>query len=229
MDKVKCVGGHFFDRDKFSTCPFCGGAVAGQAERSGPVAAEPSRRSGQAWDNATQMLEERPSSQRLTGGAHSFRPRSERISQRPPQPSLVEAVDATGFGDISPLPRTTSYYELEETEPPVGWLVCVSGVYRGKAFPCKAGRNTVGRGSEHDIRLEEDTSVTRKPHAFVIYEPRQRRFFVQNGTGGGLVYHKGELLFDHAPLQAYDQLQIGKGSYLFLPLCGERFSWDEEG
>lgn len=30
------------------------------------------------------------------------------------------------------------------------------------------------------------------------------------------------------PLKAYDVIEVGKSRLLFLPLCGDRFKWDEE-
>ena len=30
------------------------------------------------------------------------------------------------------------------------------------------------------------------------------------------------------PLKAYDVIEVGKSQLLFLPLCGDKFKWDEE-
>lgn len=150
------------------------------------------------------------------------------VEQDPPQSELIQAVIATGHDHTSALPKTVAYYDFQETEPPVGWLVCVQGTYRGQAFACKTGRNKLGRDPQYEISLMDDPSVTRKPHAFLIYEPKQRLFFLQNGEGDGLVYLNGSLLFSHEQLRAYDRIGIGNGEFLFLPLCGEQFSWDDQ-
>lgn len=145
----------------------------------------------------------------------------------PEKSSLVQAVAATGHSMPSALPKTVAYYEFTEVEPPTGWLICVKGFYQGQAFMCKAGRNRVGRNPNCDISLTNDNSITREPHAILIYDPKQRLFYLQNGTGDGLVYLNGSLLFTHEQLHAYDRIQIGKAEFVFLPLCGEQFTWDD--
>lgn len=140
---------------------------------------------------------------------------------------LSQAVAATGHGAFSALPKTVAYYDLQETVPPTGWLVCIKGVYQGQAFPCKTGRNKVGRNPDCDVNLMNDASVTREPHAIIIYDPKNRVFYLQNGTGDGLVYLNEALVFSHEQLHAYDKILIGNAEFLFIPLCGEQFTWDD--
>ncbi len=120
-----------------------------------------------------------------------------------------------------------AYYDFNEVEPPVGWLVCVVGFYAGQAFQCKAGRNRIGRNLDMDIRLSEDPSISRDTHAIIIYDPKKRTFHLQVGTNGGLTYHNGNLLFDHDELHAYDTIELRDTKFIFLPLCGEQFTWDD--
>lgn len=149
------------------------------------------------------------------------------IGPESPAASLSAAIEATDSKKISALPKTTAYYDFDDVEPPVGWLVCIRGLYAGRAFPCKTGRNRVGRAPGMDICLQDDPSISRDSHAIVIYEPKQHVFFLQSGAGDGLLYHNGSLLFEHAELQAYDKIELGSAEFLFLPLCGEQFTWDE--
>lgn len=149
------------------------------------------------------------------------------VRQQPAGSSLTQAVAATGHGAFSALPKTVAYYDMEETEPPTGWLVCVKGAYKGQAFACKSGRNKIGRNPNCNINLMNEASVTREPHAMIIYDPKQKVFYLQNGTGDGLVYQNGSLLFSHEELKAYDQIQLGNAEFVFVPLCGERFTWDD--
>lgn len=111
--------------------------------------------------------------------------------------------------------------------PPVGWLVCVKGQYLGQAFMCKAGRNKIGRGVNMEINLQEERSINRNVHAAIIYEPIQRQFFIQAGSGDGLTYLNGNLVFSHEALHPYDKIVVGKLEFVFLPLCGERFTWND--
>lgn len=111
---------------------------------------------------------------------------------------------------------------------PIGWLIGFKGVYRGIIFCCYSGRNSLGRSHKADIDLSLDPSIEDEVQAFVIYEPRQRQFFLQAGTGKGLVYRNDTLVFSHDPLEAYDHIQIGNSDFVFVPLCGPHFSWEEE-
>lgn len=140
---------------------------------------------------------------------------------------LSKAIADTGAKSISALPKTVSYYDANDAEPPVGWVVCVAGPYLGRAFECKVGRNRFGRTPGYEICLPEDTAVTRDAHAVLIYDPKEKQFYLQAGSSDGLAYLNGDLLFSHESLHPYDMIALGNSRFVFLPLCGERFSWDE--
>lgn len=112
-------------------------------------------------------------------------------------------------------------------DPPAGWFVCVSGPGWGEIYPVKSGGNTIGRSQTNDIVLEGDDRVSREKHARVVYEPRNRVFYIEAGERSGLTYLNGENILHHATLSAYDRIEIGGGTYLFIPLCGEAFGWEE--
>lgn len=193
---------------------------------------KPEQEQEQAAPQAGETAEEPPQPELPECGtadqAEPAAPPAEGGQKEPEGSALTRAVAATGHGAFSALPKTVAYYDdFSETEPPTGWLVCVKGVYQGQAFGCKAGRNRIGRNANFDISLMNDVSITREPHAILIYEPKQRVFYLQNGTGDGLVYLNGSLLFSHEQLHAYDKVQIGNAEFVFLPLCGEQFTWDD--
>ena len=110
---------------------------------------------------------------------------------------------------------------------PVGWLIGYKGVYRGTLFSCHTGRNSIGKSSTSYIDLSCDSSIEDDIQALVIYDPHERQFFLQAGTGKGLVYHNDSLVFSHDLLEAYDHIQIGNTDLVFIPLCGPHFSWEE--
>lgn len=273
MKKVKCANGHFFDADRFSTCPICGMAAASEVPGEAPAAFPPSFHTTPLLTPAgmddsasapgippTDDSPYAPSEEALphdpaAGPAGIFSAQANYLlkegpekpfdaawhplsgppgplngmptESEPPAASLSAAIEATASQKIGTLPKTTAYYDFNDVEPPVGWLVCLKGVYAGRAFPCKTGRNRVGRAPGMDVCLPDDPSISRDSHAIITYEPKQRVFFLQSGPGDGLIYHNGNYLFDHAELQAYDKIELGNAEFLFLPLCGERFTWDE--
>ena len=283
MKKVKCANGHFFDAEKFESCPLCGekaAETAGAISRKEPEhisKTEPlvSKRGsffsalheGERKANTHSRVPDTPKTERHTINDDTGNKIDDYISQiiaevrsegiadlpseekthgtnpgafsLPEQPSqdkdtsdvasaLWSEVKATAAQRISSLPKTVSYYDVEaDIEPPVGWIVSVKGPYQGRAFMCKAGKNRIGRAANMDICLTEDAKVSREAHASIIYEPKQRKFYVLAGKGSGLTYLNGELIFEHADLMSYDKLSIGKSEFVFLPLCGDRFSWDD--
>ncbi len=141
--------------------------------------------------------------------------------------TLADAVESTASKRTTTFPKTTAFYDAGDIRPPVGWLVCIRGAYIGRAFECKAGRSRIGRNLDMDICLSEDSSISRDVHAAIIYEPKNRIFYLQAGASSGLTYHNGNLIFDHEELRAYDKIELGKTEFLFFPLCGENFTWDD--
>jgi len=141
--------------------------------------------------------------------------------------TLRQLVENTGAAQISPLSKTVAYFEAEAAVPPVGWLIGIAGLYWGREFPCRTGNNRIGRSADMDIVLSDDPSVSRELHAMLLYEPHKRAFFLQSGTGNGLIYLNGELVLQPRRLAARDRVEIGKSTFLFFPLCGEDFCWED--
>lgn len=141
--------------------------------------------------------------------------------------SLQSKVRNTNANSVSPFSKTVAFYEFDSIIPPVGWLVGINGVYHGKEFTCSVGKNRIGRNPEMEIALLDEPSVTRDLHATIIYEPKKKMFLIQSGNGKGLTYVNEDLVLDNRELHAYDIIELGKQKFVFLPLCGERFSWDD--
>ncbi len=126
----------------------------------------------------------------------------------------------------------SSTRSTEAIEPPVGWLVCVKGMEFGKAFPIKNGQNTIGRAPSCAIPLLGDGYVSRGVHAKIKYEPIKRKFTLIAGDTSGLTYLNGEDIDVPCELKAYDKISLSAGvadanSYMFVPLCGENFTWED--
>lgn len=112
-------------------------------------------------------------------------------------------------------------------EPVVGWLVCVKGKHFGECFELKSGRNSVGRNDDNKIVIRDDFSVSGSKHLWIVYEPKKREFFAQPGESSGLSYLNGDNIMVPQKMQAYDRLEFGTGLYVLVPLCNERFSWED--
>lgn len=140
---------------------------------------------------------------------------------------LQSAVDMARGSAHTEDTKTVAFYNFAESEPVVGWIVCVKGAYLGESFPLKAGRNLIGRSLKMDVALAKELSVSRDRHAIVIYEPKKRKFYLQPGEGSGLSYINDELLMLPAEMHDYDKLQFGEGEFIFRSLCGGNFTWDD--
>lgn len=113
------------------------------------------------------------------------------------------------------------------SEPVVGWLVCIKGNHFGESFNIVAGRNSVGRSGENKIVFSRDNTVSREKHAWITYEPKKREFFVQPGESSGLSYLNGDNIMESKKLSSHDELEFGDGKFIFIPLCGENFTWED--
>ena len=113
-------------------------------------------------------------------------------------------------------------------DPAVGFLVCVEGPHRGDDFRLVAGRNFIGRAAAMDVALVDDDTVSRESHALVTYDVKHNSFTLSPGQSRGITYCNDEQVESARPLSAYDVIEVGKSRLIFLPLCGERFRWDEE-
>lgn len=123
--------------------------------------------------------------------------------------------------------KTVAFYELDDSQPVVGWLVCVKGAYYGRSFTLITGKNDIGRLPDNEVSLPNDTSISREKHAVITYDPVKKDFYLQSGSESGMTYHNGELVMNFSQLSPYDEVTLGKANFVFVPLIGKTFKWDE--
>ena len=155
------------------------------------------------------------------------------VKAEPPQEEdnkdgdLQQAVAAVTSHSASEDAKTVAFYDFGNEESPlVGWLVCVKGEYLGQGFELKSGQNYIGRAQNMSIALARESSVSRHRHANIIFDPIKNVFYIQQGESSGLTYLNGELVMEHVQLNSYDIIRLGNAEFVFLPFCGDRFSWD---
>lgn len=253
MKPVRCSKCKFFyDEDKYSSCPHCSdGAEAEHAALAAPAAPAPAEHREKSGFSFKPRKKEKPAHNNAAPEApraeaapsperdiFSNTGAAERAHAAPAAPAPAPAAPAAPAPAKSPLksaiqsadsmPKTVAYYNLpSDSEPVVGWLVCIKGDYLGESFNLKSGRNNIGRAGNMDIVLAKDGRVSRDRHAAVVYEPNKREFLVQSGESSGLTYLNGELLMGFKPFVQDDKLTVGGCEFLFKPLCGADFSWDQ--
>jgi hypothetical protein len=110
-------------------------------------------------------------------------------------------------------------------EPVVGWLVCTKGVHLGQDWRLIAGRNSIGRSENHHVCLGRDSAVSRDKHALISFDARHRHFRVLPGDSTGLAYLNGEEVATPVQLKAFDVIELGDTTLVFVPFVSAQFSW----
>lgn len=150
--------------------------------------------------------------------------------------SVTEPVHPIGGGspvkDYDTVTTPVSFFPKKDNakavfSPVTGWLVCTEGPAKGMDYRIRAGYNYIGRSEHMDICIRGDLQISREKHALIAYDHQERVFFFGPADGKSLVRINGKMVMNPTQLNAYDVISIGETKLLFVPLCGERFNWDE--
>lgn len=207
MKQVRCNRGHYYDADKYDSCPHCANIRDSVTPPNVTVTKAPNDEGVTVTRREERNVQDSP----VTPGAFT-----------PPQ-SVSPVWEEQNVRDE---PKTTCQYK-KDGDPVVGWLVCTKGSHRGEDFRLRSGRNFIGRGADMDVCLKGETTVSRDKHAIVLYEPKQRIFLAQMGESHELVYLNDELLLSSTQMKAKDRLQIGEVELMLIPCCDADFDWLE--
>ena len=204
MEAKRCANGHYYDSEKYSSCPFCegnetmpiGGTLAMEADgfNSVPPTAPFSEAGGDAFG-------------------------SELGKTLPMDPE-------TGVNLVDDEQGVTRPYDEANLGfvPTVGWVICIRGPHKGKDFRLVTGYNKIGRSSDMAISLPDDDQVTREAHAIIAYDPQAHKFFASGDKN--MIYLNGEFMIGMKELKINDIIKVGASELMFVPLCGEAFSWE---
>lgn len=203
----RCSYGHFYDAEKYAECPFC------------------QKMNGEQASMQTAELDENNANSRLgsNGIFGQGKETDETVNNK-------IGFDKIRTDDARDMQKTVSFYsemDSKNIELTVGVLLCVKGPNFGQTFLLKAGKNFIGRDSSMDVVISDDHSVSRYRHAIIVYEPKQRMFIGQPGESSELLYVNDKVVLDPLQLHEYDEISIGKTTLLFVPICGNQFSWEE--
>ena len=106
-----------------------------------------------------------------------------------------------------------------------GWLVCISGSNRGLSFPIYYGNNHIGRNQNMNIRLKDETTISRENHAIINYNNTTKEFSLIPGNTVNPTFINDIQI--HAPhvISDHDLIQLGECQLLFVSFCDDRFNW----
>lgn len=231
MEIVRCSKGHFYDSEENATCPMC--------------AAEAARNKNPIGNNVL------PDG--IIGTSYFYDGGDSRAVDNTPSPTVP--VDPNG-GRVQPYQTTVSaqdsFIETPPTiqdyqttkpvvpvdedgneesapfDPVVGWLVCIEGATKGNDYRIHSQNNYIGRSAKMDISIPGDPHISAENSAIIAYDNEDRVFYFGPSTGRNIVRVNGKPALNAAQLEAYDVLTIGTTKLLFVPLCGDRFDWNEK-
>jgi hypothetical protein len=203
MAQVACGKGHFYDDQNHSSCPFCG--VDGVELNIPPTVRSPNVAPAAPAGGAARPVGTAPM-------PDNARTRAARDIGEPPS------------SDAEPT-RAVWNKRLGGIDPVVGWLVCIEGPDKGRDFRIHTERNFVGRDPSMDIAIAGDASISRQNHTVVSYNPKKHSFSIAPGDARGLTYVNEDELLAAQPLTPYDVIELGASKLLFVPFCGDRFTW----
>lgn len=208
MNLVRCEKGHFYDEERFASCPHCANMNEPQ---SGIEITEPFDD-----ENLTMKLDE------------ELNKSSAASTSNKSQSSLSQAIAEAKSKEPGDEQKTVGYFNKAiGSEPVVGWLVCVEGNHFGEDFKLKSGRNFVGRAKNMDVILDGDPSISREKHAIILYEPKNNIFIAQPGDSKELFYLNDKVVLSSVEMNANDVISLGETKLLFIPCCTDKFNWDD--
>lgn len=232
MEILRCPNGHFYDPSQTSSCPKCaqnssmgggsgmttvpvdfnfqtepvvagnGGGFAGVMDTQPTLPNDPP-----VQDYAKTTPIDAPPD--MVGGGASF------VQDYTPTTPV-------GYGD-----STVAGAAFSGIQPVVGWLVCVEGNNRGSDYRIHNGYNYIGRAQSMDICIPGDSHISNENAAIVAYDSMERLFYFGPGMGHNAVRLNGKMCLGQSELKAYDIITLGQTKLVFIPLCGERFDWDD--
>lgn len=226
MRLTQCANGHFYDAEKYASCPHCN-AVAGAPK----VGGYGQRMAGPQGNNG---LEPTGAYGTVPGNTSDAATVGMRVGNNGPAPFYSQETEGNKTVPMMVWRHSSEEERKKEAEesrrnvqPVVGWLVCVEGSNYGRSFPLYGGRNFIGRSQEMDVCLAGDMTVSSIRHAVLIYEPVQREFFVQPGDTRELFYLNEKAVLESKPIQNRDRLTVGKTTLVFVPFCDAAFGWED--
>lgn len=249
MAQIECGRGHLYDPDKNPTCPYCNGgqkitvASAGRTAPIGRSVLSPSRTAPVGGTPVTAAQKTAPlsgvsvtapqktaplSGISVTAPQKTMPPRG--YGAPAPEPVQTAPPPPPGFGvSVAAAGKTVGMMQSQMGfDPVVGWLACVAGPSRGKSYTVRGGVNSIGRSERMDIVITGDLKISTENHAKISYSDKHNRFNLLPGEGRNIVYLNDEEVFTPMPLHAYDLIDFGETKLLFVPLCGETFTWEDK-
>jgi len=204
MARVKCPNKHLYDDKYYHYCPLCSVDVDLNAIK----------------DSVAVQLEETagPYDEDLSGGSDV-----PVIKQRRNTENQYDYVAHKNDSSCNTAPKTVGYFRVRETDPVVGWIVCMNKDMRGTDFRLVEGRNILSNKGDADICLPEMKDGS--GGMAIMYDAVNVCFYIQSGSSDVLV--NGEPVEEAAMLQGECVIDVDGYNLVFVPFCGPGKTWEE--
>lgn len=224
---IKCEHGHYYDKDKYRTCPYC------EAARQKAAAGQGGFESVQAGDGRPWAMDERDDDPTMPFSA--MMPKMTNISLREPAQRKAPVDGGSWNGErgddddpTTPFDMPSRAKERYAGKPYVtGWIVGLNDEVKGRDFRLTAGMNWLGSSSKADIDLGKGHDIDEKRHCAVVYDAKGNQFLLFPGSGGGTCLN-GRLIDKEEVLKAGDVIKAGSLEFEFVPYCREGHVWTKE-
>lgn len=117
-----------------------------------------------------------------------------------------------------------TYHDIH---PVCGWIVCIEGPRQGKDYKIRDGKNFIGRADGMDIQILGDNEISHRNHAVLVFDKKKKETVILPGDSNGIAYLNDEAIYVPTPLGAYDVIELGASRFIFIPFCGEHFTWEQ--
>ena len=204
MAQARCANGHIYDSELYGDhCPYC--------------------------DHGTSTIYFDDSySDNLEGFVQDGFGRSEARSSIMPE-AIGKTTPPKAFLEKQDEVRgTVGIFEKHHgNDPVVGWLVCVNGASLGSDYRLSAKTNLIGRGSDMDVRIKGDDTITSDTHTKIDYDILNNKFYLIPANNRNTIYCNGAPVYAALQLNAYDSLRFGETELRFVPFCNDLFRWPD--
>lgn len=209
MNLQKCQKGHFFDGDKFTSCPHC--TSSGAIEQTGNHTSKERSQKREAKMNTTKSF-------------FHFDSNGENTNSM--------------TGNNNDIARDKNDYSISEDEirnkleqrnalgPVYGWLVGIGGNEYGRSYELFATENTIGSGNDNIIVLESEKYICQKDHAIINYDFYNGQFYYDFSKSQGKFIVNAFPISSNMELNYGDTFEIGTSTFMFVPLCKDGFNWN---
>ena len=201
---VSCPNHHFYDANKYQSCPYCAGSTGSfqpTVDPYGGATVPPTD------DNA-------PAAGEYAGGYQGG----------PTMPP--EMIESNSGSKMSQTVFVDDSTPTGVPSPVVGWLVSINGPCRGSDYRIHTGYNYIGR-EYGDIVISGDQAISADKDSAVAYVSKLKRFYIAHEQGKNvLMVNDIPVMGGSTELHSYDRITIGNTQLMFIAFCGEEFSWD---